>query len=618
MVKKTKNKQTGALDGKNKKIILDGEESYFDELMDNIPDSIYFKDRDSKFVRINKACAEKFGLKNPEDAIGKTDFDFFITENAQPTYDDDQNIMKTGKKTVSIVKKEIFRDKPDRWVTSTKIPRYDRDGNIIGLFGITRDITETTIMDNKLEKEISFVDALMQGMPDSIYFKDRDSKFVRINKACADKMGLDSPDDAVGKTDYDFFGKDMAKIAYDDEQNIIKTGKHIVDLSYRETYKDKADRWMAITKMPWYDRGGNIIGIIGMARDITDKQKAEEEIKYLSFHDVLTGLYNRAFFDEELKRLNTERQLPIAIVMGDVNGLKLINDAYGHARGDVLLKRISDILRENFRGEDIISRWGGDEFISILPKTSVENAKRIVKRIGEMCRQKSTAEIPLSISFGIAVKKNKPECIEDIIKKSEDRMYKNKIAENKPIYEKILQSLKENLKKGDYISETRTKKMEDYALCIGKKLNLSDVKLGELSLLLNLHNIGKLALADEIVSKPGRLTNNEWKIIKKLPEVGYRIAESSPGLKSIAESILSHHEWYNGQGYPRGTKGEEIPVLSRISFLINSYEAMTRDRPYRKKKTKEEAMGEIKKCCGTQFDPGITKFFLEILKEEEK
>ncbi|HEY4695538.1 MAG TPA: HD domain-containing phosphohydrolase, partial [Candidatus Hydromicrobium sp.] len=134
----------------------------------------------------------------------------------------------------------------------------------------------------------------------------------------------------------------------------------------------------------------------------------------------------------------------------------------------------------------------------------------------------------------------------------------------------------------------------------------------------DLHNIGKLALADEIMSKPGRLSKEEWKIIKKLPEIGYRIAESSAVLKPIAEAILSHHEWYNGEGYPRGVKGKEIPILSRISLLINSYEAMTTDRPYRKKMAKKEIIKEIKRCCGTQFDPKVVKIFLETLEKNSQ
>ncbi|MCJ7665846.1 MAG: diguanylate cyclase [Actinobacteria bacterium] len=461
------------------------------------------------------------------------------------------------------------------------------------------------------------LDALINNIPDSIYFKDKNSKFIKMNKALAERLEVKDPKEAVGKTDFNFFSTEHAQQAYDDEEKIIKTGKPIVDFEEKETFKNKEDRWISTTKMPFYNNKGEIIGTFGISRDITEKKKADEKIKYLSFHDVLTELYNRAFFEEELKRLDTERQLPITMVMGDVNGLKLINDAYGHAKGDILIKKIADILKESFRKEDIVSRWGGDEFISILPRTNSEDAKNIVKRIKELCDERGTTEIPLSISFGISTKKNNSESIDDVLKKAEDRMYKNKVSESASMHESLIPSLKENLRKGDSGSETRIKKMEDYALRVGRKLKLSSVKLEELGLLISLHNIGKLALVDEIMVKKVRLTKEEWKIIKELPEIGYRIAAASSKLRPIAEPILSHHEWYNGQGYPRGIKGEEIPILSRISFIINSYEAMTRDRLYRKKLTKKEAIAEIKKYCGTQFDPKIAKIFLEILKEEK-
>lgn len=463
--------------------------------------------------------------------------------------------------------------------------------------------------------KLQMMDALMKYITDSIYFKDLKSRCIRINKACAEKYRINNPDEAVGKTDFDFFSKEHAKQAFEDEQNIIKTGKPIIDFEEKETYEDREDRWITTTKMPFYDEKGKIIGTFGISRDITDKRKAEEKVKYLSFHDGLTGLYNRAYFDEELNRLDTERQLPITIVMGDLNGLKLINDTYGHSRGDMLLRNIADILKESFRKEDIISRWGGDEFISILPKTSVKDAESIIKRIKELCEEKSTTEMPLSISLGISTKKSSSENIDDILKEAEDKMYKSKIAESTPIQESLIRSLRGSLKKGDYRTDTRIKKMEDYAVLIGKRLNLSSIKLEELKLLMNLHNIGKLALADEIMTKKGRMTAEEWKIIKKIPEIGYRIAESSIKLKPIAESILTHHEWYNGQGYPRGIKGEEIPVLSRISFLINAYDAMTSDRPYRNKMTEEEAKKEIKKFSGIQFDPKVVDAFFELLEE---
>jgi len=486
----------------------------------------------------------------------------------------------------------------------------------MGTMGISRDITKRKqLEDDLLSREKNLFDSLMNNIPESIFYKDLNSRFIRINRACAKKHEIENPEEAIGKTDFDFFSKEHAKQAYEDEQKVIKTGKPIIDLEEKETFEDKPDRWASTSKLPRYDKDKNIIGIFGITRDITEKKKAEEKIKYLSFHDTLTGLYNRAYFDEELKRLDTERQLPVTIVMGDINGLKVINDAYGHEKGDQFLKMIADILKDTFRKEDIVSRWGGDEFIAILPRTREKDARGIVKRIKELCRERATADIPLSIAMGISSKKSPQEDMDTVLKEAEDRMYKNKLSESRFTNELVISSLKENLKKAEHNGEKHGDKMQQYALVIGKKLDLPDTKLEELKLVMDLHNIGKLALADEIMSKPGRLTKEEWKIIKKLPEIGYRIAESSTVLKPISEAILSHYEWYNGEGYPRGVKGEDIPILSRISFVVNSYEAMITDRPYRKKMTVKDVIKEIKKCGGTQFDPNIVKIFLEILKK---
>jgi len=608
---KTKSNQENMLD------MLLNQCDIFQNLINNIPDHIYIKDRKGRFILVNKAAANFLG-KEPKDLIGKTDFDFFPEEKSKEYLNDDMQVMKKEKPVTDIVEKLTYSGK-EFWISGSKIPWYGKNRKVMGIMAISRDITRRKqLEDDLLTREKNLFGSLMDNITESIFYKDLNSRFIRINRACAEKFGLKNPEEAIGKTDFDFFSEEHAKQAYEDEQKVIKTGKPIVDLEEKETFADKADKWASTTKIPWYDKDKNIIGTFGITKDITEKKKAEEKIKYLSFHDTLTGLYNRAYFDEELRRLDTARQLPITIVMGDVNGLKLINDAYGHEKGDIFLRKIAIILKDAFRKEDIISRWGGDEFIAILAKTHAKDTKGILKRIKEMCTERSTTDMPLSISLGVSSKKSPKEDINSVLKEAEDKMYKSKISESKSINEIVISSLKENLKKGEYSSEKHSDKIQEYALMVGRKLDLSGVKLEELKLLMDLHNIGKLALADEIMSKPGRLSKEEWKIIKKLPEIGYRIAESSAVLKPIAEAILSHHEWYNGEGYPRGVKGKEIPILSRISLLINSYEAMTTDRPYRKKMAKKEIIKEIKRCCGTQFDPKVVKIFLEILEKNSQ
>lgn len=595
----------------------DKNSNYLKSVIESIPSHFYIKDKKGRFKMVNKALADFYG-KEPSYFIGKTDFEVFSEEKAKEYIEIFSEVIKTGRPVIDRIEKVSLKSR-EAWLSGDIAPLYDAEGNITGTVGISRDITKRKNFEEKLlSREKNFFTALMDNIPDSIYFKDRKSRFVLINKALADKFGLKSTEEAIGKTDYDFFEEEFAKPRYDGEQYVIKTGRPLAEHEKMEVFEGKPEKWVSSIKVPWYDEKGNIIGILGITRDITEKKKAEEKIEYLSFHDTLTGLYNRAYFEEELKRLDTERQLPLTIVMGDVNGLKLINDAFGHQKGDTLLVKIAEILKDAFRKEDIVSRWGGDEFIAILPRTTARDADEIIKRIKSLCKSRCTKDLPLSISMGSATKIDISVNIEDILKEAEDKMYKNKLAESSLVQDRLVDSLKISLKKDGTRSDAHIKKMETYALRLGKKLNLPPLKLEELKLLLNLHNIGKLTLVDEIMTRKGRLSKEEWRLIKELPGIGFRIAKSSNVLKPIAEAIFSHYEWYNGKGYPRGIKGEEIPVISRISFLVNAYEAMTSDRPYRKRMTKKQAIEEIKKYSGTQFDPEIAALFIDMLEKEEK
>ena len=390
--------------------------------------------------------------------------------------------------------------------------------------------------------ESVIIDALMNHLIDYVYFKDLKGRYLILNNSNLKKIGAACLDEAIGKTDFDYFSEGFAKEVFNNEQKIIKTGIAQTNVEHKEKLKGGETRWASNTIIPLCNKEGKIIGIFGISRDITDKKIAEERVEYLSFHDSLTGLYNRAYFDEELIRLDTDRQLPIAIVMGDVNGLKVINDVYGHKKGDIFLKRIAVILKECFRKEDIVSRWGGDEFVVILPRTSDDSAKKIIKRIKDLCDRRSNLEIPLSISIGVSTKRSQSENINVVLKEAEADMYRDKKSGHKSSSEKIVNALKERLKTSGYDNEGYMDKLYEYADDIGKKLKLSKIKLEELRLLLSVYDIGKIAVVDEIISKPRKLDREEWETIKQLPRVGYRIAESSDILKPLAEPILSHYE----------------------------------------------------------------------------
>ncbi len=348
------------------------------------------------------------------------------------------------------------------------------------------------------------------------------------------------------------------------------------------------------------------------SKDITEQKKADEEIKYLSFNDKLTGLYNRAFFEEELKRIDTERQLPISLIMGDVNGLKLINDALGHHEGDKLLIKVAQVLRKACRQEDIVARWGGDEFIILLPECDKVAASRVFERIKNSCQHIDELPIQISLSLGLSSKNSMTQDTKEVIKEAEDKMYRNKLLESRSARSSFIISLEKTLRTRSHETKEHCHRMQEIAHWIGKAVELPDSELDNLKLLATLHDIGKIAISNSILDKPGRLSPEEWESIKKHPEIGYRIALSSPELAPIAEAILNHHERWDGTGYPLGLKGENIPLISRIIAIADTYDVMLNGRPYQKAVSQEEAMVEIERCAGTQFDPKLARIFVEL------
>lgn len=373
-------------------------------------------------------------------------------------------------------------------------------------------------------------------------------------------------------------------------------------------------KWVYESGHGIYDDQGNIDFVEGIIIDITDRKKRENEINFLSNHDTLTGLYNRRFFDDEKRRIDEEKIYPVSVIMGDINGLKLINDSFGHMEGDKLIVSIAKILQANCRETDILARTGGDEFSIILPNSTNEYAALFVKKIEEDCDELKNSTLGdvyrLSISLGYATKKSVMEPLAQAIKDAEDNMYRHKMLQSRSLHSSILSSMKTTLFEKNKETEEHAHRLIQYSKLIGQKLRLRDKQLNELELLSTLHDIGKIGISDLILNKPGKLSDEEWVEMKKHPEIGYRIAMSTSELAPIAEYILYHHERWDGTGYPHGLKGEEIPLLSRIISIADAYDAMTEDRPYRKAISSEDACAELRRNAGLQFDPEIVMVFL--------
>lgn len=340
-------------------------------------------------------------------------------------------------------------------------------------------------------------------------------------------------------------------------------------------------------------------------------EQSEKDNLYLSYYDLLTGLYNRRFYEMEVKRLDVESNLPISVIMADVNGLKMINDAFGHQLGDQLLKKAADTIRSICRTTDVLARWGGDEFVALLPNTSYEEAEKLVEQVKEVCCRESIDMFHASISLGWDTKATTDVDISEILKNAENAMYRHKIIQSEGLRGNLINIIVKTLYEKNPREERHSERVGEVAQKIGAAIGLSETEAGKLKLIGHLHDIGKIAVDESILNKEGRLTAREQEEIQRHPDVGFRILTATSETLDFADCILSHHERWDGKGYPRGLAGQDIPIEARIIALADSYDAMSSERPYRKALDEAVILYEIKKNAGYQFDPDLARVFVE-------
>lgn len=408
-------------------------------------------------------------------------------------------------------------------------------------------------------------------------------------------------------------------LGYEHKQHLVgKVFWHLFDDEPTQNSKSIFQRWLTkkdgtsffaeLRATEIVINGRNVNHLL--IRDVTNRLELEQKLEYLSYHDQLTGLYNRRFFEEALKRIDVKRNLPLSIVFADVNGLKLINDSFGHEMGDELLKRVADILTSTCRADEIIARLGGDEFTIALQNTGLEEAEQIVNRMRLKAEETHINGIGLSVSFGIDTKLHVHDEMKDVIKRAEDAMYRVKLFEGPSMRSKMIKVIIQTLYEKNPREKEHSERVSVLSHALGKAVGVSEERLKELETMAYLHDIGKIAIDDSILNKPSALTPQEYDEVKKHPEIGYRILNTSDEFTELSYYILCHHERWDGAGYPKGLTEESIPLFSRIIAIADAFDAMTSERPYRKPLTIEVALNEISRFAGTQFDPHLSKIFV--------
>jgi diguanylate cyclase (GGDEF)-like protein/PAS domain S-box-containing protein len=457
--------------------------------------------------------------------------------------------------------------------------------------------------------------SIVESTDDAIYMVDGDCRYLYANEKVLAGLGL--PEEAViGKQYDDFHTVEDSREFHNVVERVFETGE-----SRRYEHKNnKAERYFLRTLSPVKDaltRRTKHVTVI--SKEITDLKKTEEKLKYLSLHDVLTGLYNRVYFEEEMHRIETGRFDLVGLIVFDIDGLKLVNDTLGHDRGDELIRTASKVIRESFRESDVVARVGGDEFAILLPNSPQSKVENICARIKNAIALYNTTnpKLPLSVSTGYAVRSGYIKSVSELYREADNNMYKEKLAGSASAKNAIIQNLINTVEaKGEMTQEAR-EGFQRMVAALANAISLPEERIKDLRLLAQFHDIGNAGIHEQLLLKPDRLTSGELLEVQKHTDIGHRIAQAAPELTHIADFILKHHEWWNGKGYPLGLKGDEIPMESRIIALVSAYSAMTNPRPHRDAMVQQEAIAELRKFFGTQFDPLLVEKFIEIISSEQ-
>ncbi len=588
---------------------LQENETKFRVYMEKAPVGIFVADNEGRYIEVNRAACEMSGYTEAE-LLNLTVPDFIA-----PEFLEKGMISFKKVKTEGYAEDEIMVRKKNGerfWINLVAVV-IDSSNNVIAF---CQDITERKQTEEALKFKNIILNTQQEVSLDGILVVNERIEIVSFNQRFVDIWEI--PDDIMasqsGQKALDYV---IPKLV--DPEEFINRINYLNENKQEKSLEEIAltdGRILELYSAPMFGHNEHFYGRVYHYRDITERKDAEEKIRYLSFHDQLTGLYNRHFLEKEMERLDTERQLPIGVIMADLNGLKLANDTFGHELGDKMLKQTAEILRDSCRREDIIARWGGDEFVIFLPQTTEEDAKAICQRIDEKCQETYVKDMPLSLAVGVAIKNSTKKGLEEVIKEAEANMYKHKRSESQRVKNTGLKTMLKNLEAKSFETKTHYSSMQDVAQKIGKKIGLSESELNRLETLIPMHDIGEINISEEILTKKGPLTAEEWDIIKKHPETGFRIARATEEFAHVAEDILNHHERWDGSGYPQGLKGKEIPLLARITAIADAHEVMSSGRPYKKAMSREDIITELKRWAGSQFDPELADVFLSILEEE--
>jgi diguanylate cyclase len=509
------------------------------------------------------------------------------------------------------------KDGSTKWVWEQGRGVYDHQERVIAIEGLIIDISER-IENNRIRQLAQDkLAAVLRSIGDGVITVDKDGKIDFVNPMAAQILELNSTCIGERFDDQLTFLSTLTKETIESPVTQCLKNRKVQSMQQQITMVTRQGKSLEVeTNASPLINQNSIEGVVLVFRDVTLRLAKEREIEYLSYHDGLTGLYNRRFFEEEIRRLDMPRNLPITLIVGDVNGLKVINDGFGHPMGDQLIQSAALAIKNSCRNDEIIARTGGDEFAILLPGVGEDEAQKVIDRMRKNAAASIIMGLPVSIAFGLATKTDPNQSIYKVLQAAEDRMYQNKISDSSTSRHQTIKIMLQSLFNRSPREEAHILNVSYICELFATALGFDRDQIVELKLAAQLHDIGKIAIEERILEKPGAFNDLERIQMQRHTETGFRILSTSAEYLNVAQIVYDHHENFDGTGYPRALKGDQIPIGARILSIAEAVDAMSNDQPHRKAMTKEQIKAELIRCSNTQFDGNLVKIFIQSVLDQ--
>lgn len=479
----------------------------------------------------------------------------------------------------------------------------------------TTDLEKTNgvLQENKEQLKL-----ILDSTAEGIYGIDTEGRCTFCNESALNMLGYESQSEVLGKNMHlqIHHTKPDGTPFLASECRILQTFKKGKGVSVNDEVFWRKDKTCFDVRYSSYPQHRNkvLIGAVITFMDNTEQKKSEEHIKYLTYHDPLTDIHNRLFFEEEIKRIDKENDLPVSVIFGDLNGLKLTNDIFGHSAGDQLLKDAASAFRKASKETGVAARIGGDEFALILPSCDDKKTDRIMADIKHAFEEVHSKEIIGSISLGASTKTSPEQGLAEIIETAENNMYRDKTMDRKRNNKRMITKIISQLHKRSLTEKKHSENVSALSKRLATEMGLPEAQVNRIAENGYFHDIGKIILDDNLLNKHKNFTKEEYREMQQHSVAGYRILNLFDETIDLADGVLSHHEHWDGTGYPKGIKGEEIPLSSRIISVAESFDAITNDYGD-KSRTLQEAIADIKKYSGIKYDPAVVDAFINVTRQ---